>query len=299
MALFDDMLVSYRGAGTIATFLGGFVLVSLLLLSVLVLDPRLNGAMESSAAMIARQEREISHLTRELATMEAKHEQYIQRKKLQHELEGNRRAEQAARERLSVLSTRLEESGEELLQLQGRRRRYVQAYKEQIRSQAEGEVLPTLETRDGRVMESPRIVKVTPAGLQLRYQDGIVRVAVKDLPAGIRQRFQFSEEEAESYLLAEKIEVGELERHIERGVSEIQKATRRKRMEYLEDRIPFLKGRIKSLGKSANNLERKRYYDGRLMDQLRQQIGLAQKELAEAEPEFARLKAGGRAASEN
>jgi F0F1-type ATP synthase membrane subunit b/b' len=249
MALFDDMLVSYRGAGTIATFLGGFVLVSLLLLSVLVLDPRLNGAMESSAAMIARQEREISHLTRELATMEAKHEQYIQRKKLQHELEGNRRAEQAARERLSVLSTRLEESGEELLQLQGRRRRYVQAYKEQIRSQAEGEVLPTLETRDGRVMESPRIVKVTPAGLQLRYQDGIVRVAVKDLPAGIRQRFQFSEEEAESYLLAEKIEVGELERHIERGVSEIQKATRRKRMEYLEDRIPFLKGRIKSLGR--------------------------------------------------
>lgn len=290
MPLFDDMLTSYRGAGTIATFLAGFVLVSLLLLSVLVLDPRFNGGMESSAGLVARQEREIANLTRELAAVEAKFDSYQQRKARQDALAECLRQEAVAKSRVSALSTRIEGHTEDLVAMRGRHDRYAQAYREHIRGRAVGEVLPTLTLPDGRVLESPQIVSVTPAGLQLRYSAGVVRIPVKDLPLSLCQRFQFSEAEAGQFLASEREQQTEFERDIDRSLAALDEASRQKRLTHLEGRIPFLMSRIEACSEELQRQRRKPLPHLKTVTELQDRIILDRRELLKAETELHRLR---------
>ena len=290
MPLFDDMLTSYRGAGTIATFLAAFVLVSFLFLSVLVLDPRFNGSIESSAGLIARQEREIGRLTQELAAVEAKFETYQQRKEQGAAIARYLKQEADAKASLSDLSGRISRYERVLDEVRTRRARHARGYREHVREKAVGETLPTMNLPDGRVLESPQIVKVTPAGLQLRYSAGIVRIPVKDLPLSVRQRFQFGEEETEQFLTAERSQVADLERDIDRDLAAINDANRGKRIDYLERRIPTLRNRIEACSRALEEHHRKPLPHLRAVIDLKDRMTLDRRALLQAESELQRLR---------
>ena len=67
MAIFDDLLTSYRGAGVIGTLMGIFVLGGFILLSVFAFDPQYNGSMQSIDSVLSAQSREIASLEAQLA----------------------------------------------------------------------------------------------------------------------------------------------------------------------------------------------------------------------------------------
>lgn len=290
MPLFDDMLTSYRGASTIATFLAAFVLVSLLILSVLVLDPRFNGSIESSTGFVARQEREIARLTREVGTAEARFQTYQQRKAQSAALDSYLKQEADAQIREEKLSSQVEDCVNQLTQVRARRARHAQAYRQHIRDEAIGETLPTMSLPDGRVLESPQIVRASPAGLQLRYSAGVVRIPVKDLPGSLRQRFQFTETEADQFLASERDKLAEFERDIDRNLAAINETGRRKRIEHLEGRIPLLRRRIEACLRELDEQHRRPLPHLRTVIDLRDRIALDKRALSQADSELQKLR---------
>ncbi|MCW1915889.1 hypothetical protein OJ996_20040 [Luteolibacter sp. GHJ8] len=258
----------------------------------LVLDPRFNGSIESSAGLIARQEREIVRLTREVAMMETRFESYQQRKSQATTLAGYLKQAADFSARSADLSRQIEDAGKSLDRIQSRRARHAEAYREHIRAKAVGETLPTMNLTDGRVLESPRIIKVTPAGLQLRYSAGIVRVPVKDLPFSVRQRFQFSEEEAAEFLTEERGQVAEFEREIDQDLEIINEANLRRRKDRLEEKIPRLRERIETFSNQLAEQRRLGSPHLRTIIDLQDRIALDRRALSQAESELRDLSAG-------
>ena len=72
---------------------------------------------------------------------------------------------------------------------------YRGSYIRRARETAVGEKLVNLNLRDGRTYPMATISKVTDAGLEIRHEHGIARIAAEDLPPQWRERFLWGDEE--------------------------------------------------------------------------------------------------------
>ena len=64
--------------------------------------------------------------------------------------------------------------------------------------------LGTVNLRDGRQLDSVKVVKVEPDGLRLEHRDGVGKVRMEDLPSDLSRRFSLDEETASAWRLEEK-----------------------------------------------------------------------------------------------
>ncbi|WP_367872475.1 hypothetical protein [Luteolibacter sp. Populi] len=295
MRMFEDLLTSYRGAGVIGTCLAFFVLVSVVGLSLFVFEPGLNGLGESGPGLVARQEREIGRLEHDLAEAQAKYEDYREARKFHDEVRLNVARQDAADARLTGIAEKIDATQAALAGLRSRQEDYAAAYRDQVREKAAGEVLPTMTLPDGRRLESPVVVQVNPAGIQLRYQDGIVRVPAKDLPAKVRERFQFDAAEMERFLEQEKAMAGKLERDLERGLVEIKDNSRKEQIARLEARIPIIKSRVAARARQYASLRGNPRRNYNTLTMLIRQVDADEKAIFKYEAELAELKAAERA----
>lgn len=291
MRMFEDLMISYRGAGVIGTCLAFFVLASAIGLSLFVFDPGLSGIGESSPAIAVRQEQEIGRLSNALEQAETDYDNYRDAKRFSDEVKAHDARQQKADDRVQDIAGNIEKVQSELAGLRSRHESYASAYREQVRDKAEGEVLPTIELPDGRRLESPVIVKVNPAGIQVRYKDGIVRVSAKDLPEKIRERFQFDANEMERFLEAEKAKAGKLEFEIERDLVELKQNSHKERIAKLEKQSDFLRDRVAACAQQYSALRgnQRRHYKTLVM--LIRQVEADERALRICEAELERLKA--------
>ena len=279
MRLFEDLLISYRGVGVIGTCLAFFVLISVVAMSVFAFDPSLNGMWESNATMIARQEREIGHLKRQAEETQVKYDEYRTTKGFRDAVKANMTRQEATDLRLKGVDESIEKTAAALAEVQARQETYAAAYRKQVRGQAKGEILPTIVTKDGRTLESPQVVEVNPAGIQLRYADGIVRVSAKELPDEMWERFQFDEEEMANYLEAEETTADNYEKGVDKALAEEKRSllkerqnSRKQRIESLEGKIHALKDRVRVASKQYARLRPNPYSNYRTLTMLIRQV---------------------------
>jgi hypothetical protein len=200
--------------------------------------------------------------------------------------------------RLKVVGDKIEQVSASLAEVQSRQDAYAAAYRKQVRGQAKGEILPTIVTRDGRTLESPQVVEVNPAGIQLRYANGIVRVSAKELPEEMWERFQFDEAEMEAYLDQEESTADNYEKGVDKALAEEKKSllkekesSRKQRIERLEGQIHALKDRVRVASRQYASLRGNPYRNYRTLTMLIRQVDLDEKAIRQAELELARLKA--------
>jgi hypothetical protein len=297
MKFLEDLLPSYRGAGVIGTCLAFFVLASMVCLSLFAFDPGLNGMWESTGALVARQEREIAHLNRQVEEMQVKYDTYRNTKQFRDAVRANMIRQDALDLRLKDVGERIEGVAASLAEMQSRHETYASAYRKQVRGHAKGEILPTIVTRDGRTLESPQVVEVNPAGIQLRYANGVVRVSAKELPDEMWERFQFDDAEMEAHLDQEETTADNYEKGVERVLAEEKENlrkerldSRKQRIERLEGQIRVLKDRIRVASRQYASLRGNPYRNYRTLTMLIRQVDIDEKTLRKAELELARLK---------
>lgn len=265
-----------------ALVLGGFVV-----LSMLAYDPQFNGSQKSLDDELVSQEREIALLSRELEGTKARHEIFAAKEaavtRLDELLRKNREDEVKLRE-LAALQKRVNESGTEL---QAEIERYVAAYRSQVRSKAIGETMEKLVTNSGRTFENVTISLVSPAGINLRHADGMVRLGIAELPESLWERFQFDVTESDAFLKKERGEITRLEDGIDAAMKQ---GEREDRFDFLGRRIPYLNKRVAATRDRISNLRRHRNPDPSLVDKLQDQVSADQGELGKLLPEFNRLK---------
>ncbi|MCW1915891.1 heat shock 70 family protein [Luteolibacter sp. GHJ8] len=298
MRLLDDLLTSYRGAGVIGTCLAFFILVSMVGLSLFAFDPSLNGMWESGSAMVARQQREIGVLSRQVEQAQEKYDVYRESKKFRDAVKANTLRQEST-------DTRLKEVDEQIAKLDAKRAAlkeshegYVAAYRKQARGQAKGEILPTIVTKDGRTLENPQVVEVNPAGIQLRYANGIVRVSAKDLPEEMWERFQFDDEEMAAFIDREENLAENYEKGVEKALAEgkedklkEKKALHEAKIQQLEGDIAALKDRVRVAAQQYARLRPNPTGNYRTLVSLIRQVDSDEKAIRKAELELARLKA--------
>lgn len=300
MKILEDMLPSYRGAGVIGTCLAFFILVSMVGLSLFAFDPSLNGMWESTGAMVARQQREIGVLSRQVEQVQMKYDIYRESKRFREAVRANMVRQEATDQRLKEVDEKIEKITAERAGLKARQDAYAAAYRKQVRGQAKGEILPTIVTKDGRTLENPQVVEVNPAGIQLRYADGIIRVPAKELPEEMWERFQFDEEEMADYLDREEDFAKNYEKGVERALAEGQEslrkekvASRKQRIERLEGDIEALKDRVRVASRQYASLRPNPYRNYRTLTMLIRQVKNDEQAIQQAERELTRLKSRG------
>lgn len=297
MKFFEDMLPSYRGAGVIGTCLAFFILVSMVALSLFAFDPSLNGMWESTSAMVARQQREIGVLGRQVEQTQVRYDAYRESKRFRDAVKANMLRQEATDQRLKEVDEKTVKITAERAGLKARHDAYVAAYRKQVRGQAKGEILPTIVTKDGRTLENPQVVEVNAAGIQLRYADGILRVSAKELPQEMWERFQFDEEEMADYLDQEEDIAHNYEKGVEKALAEgkdnlrkEKEGSRKQRIARLEGDIDELKDRVRVASRQYASLRPNPYRNYRTLTMLIRQVENDEKAIRKAELELARLK---------
>jgi regulator of replication initiation timing len=74
----------------------------------------------------------------------------------------------------------------------------------ETREKAIGESLGDLKLESGRIYEDVKIREVTDVGMSVSHASGSARIAAKDLPEALRERFMFDSEAAAELLRAER-----------------------------------------------------------------------------------------------
>lgn len=83
---------------------------------------------------------------------------------------------------------------------------YQGRYRQQIRTDAMGEVVAELKSTDGRIFKNATIGKVTAAGIEIRHEGGSLRLLPEDLDASWHERFQWSRDEVALHLEGERVQ---------------------------------------------------------------------------------------------
>ena len=286
MAIFDDLLTSYRGAGVIGTLMGIFVLGGFILLSMFAFDPQYNGSMQSVDSVISAQSREITSLEGQLA--EAKHSYlgHLEAKGRQSELEALLEKNEDRKAKLEKLGRLRERVREAAAKIDAGVASYVRSYRDQIRNDAVGEILPKVMA-SGRVIENATISKVTPAGIHVMYEQGIARIPANELPDELRIRFQFEESEMAEYLERERARLGKMEETIDAGVENLVTS---ERIKYLDRRSATLNQQLGMARVNLAALRRQRRPDARAIGSTKHQIKQIEAELDKLDQELTQLK---------
>ncbi|WP_035615277.1 hypothetical protein [Haloferula sp. BvORR071] len=289
MKFFDDLFISYRGAGVIGTCMAVFVLASVIGLSLFAFDPSLSGigGHESNAAVIARQEKEIGHLTHDLEDAE---KNYYESGRLADEINRNSARQNAADAKLKEITAKLDQTQAALTCLQTRGVAYAKAYRQQVREKAVGEVLPTMDLPGGRHLEAAVVKKVDPAGIQVSFRDGSIRIMAMDLPEKVRERFQFDSEEMEAFLESEKKQNRQFAQEMDRGLEVAKTKNHQDKISRVEKQIAFLKDRVAACAQQYAVLRPNQNRNYNTLVALIQQVDADQRAIQKAEAELAGLK---------
>lgn len=287
MALFDDMLTSYRGAGVMGTLLGLAVLGGFGLLATLAFDPANLAPGLSLDGTIAAQGRELARLQEELDAAKQRQVRHQELKASAGELELLLTGNQDREKKLDQLASLQERVGDAGVKIDAEAVAYIRRYRDQVRENAVGESVAKLVTMDGRVIENATISQVTAAGVHLRHADGILRLPPDELPLEMRDRFQFDDTEMGEFLARERAEVATFERDVEEGIATKDLTGR---VRYLERRIPVVKNRLARNRNYLAELNKIRQSRSNYADICRKQIKKDEVELKELQPELSRLK---------
>lgn len=282
-----DILDSFKGAGVIGTFLGAFVLIGFVFLSLLVFDPRFATPFTSDTGIVRDQAQAILRLEADWERLRDREKILEERRREVQELETILRSNETKAAAVQALAEAISSEKRAIEKIEEAHRDYRSQYRAKLRKEAAGETMEELVTAEGKILKEVVIVAVSPVGLHVRHRDGTARIAFTNLSTEIQQRFQFDLEEMETYLESESRGNLEHERMIDGKLSEILAERRAARSEFLMKRVPLLKQRVWE--RSQRLASRERFSSQFELWRLQELEARDREELQRLLPEYQRL----------
>lgn len=252
-----DLFTSARGPGLIGTVLALIVVGGFGLLYLFVFDKSLQGEGRTIEDVIRDQTSSIEGLQSQIASAEKRiDEGQVRRKQLSDLKLETGRSENLARTIATRTGAR-DRAADAIAGTASNFDDYRNRYRQAERARAKDEEIPDFETSDGLAFSNVRILSVDAIGMQVRHDGGIKRIPQEKLPAELRDRFQFDEDE--SQLAREK----EADQHVAySGKVDIANLTKRiKQIDYQigerEDDIAKLEAKIDSAKANLKPTERR------------------------------------------
>ncbi len=146
---------------------------------------------QSIEAVISQQKKEIEDLQQRVSSAEkvlTKGDALLATEK---ELATVKRGNQARESNLSTLKKDIASANEAITAIEKEFTDYKNQYRAFVRAKAKGRTVGHLETHKGEVFENVTIREVTPIGLQIRSDAGLVRIPYEELPDALQEEFQF------------------------------------------------------------------------------------------------------------
>lgn len=179
-----------------------------------------NGGNESIEAVIARNTNEIGSYQASLVHAKGKMDGAPVRNSNASELAKLKREAVLLKEKIGGLQKSVEAKNAELARKHEEFEGYKDEYRAFARAKAKGEKMESLTTLSGAVYKDVNIREVTAIGMQIRHEEGQKRIPFEDLPAELKDRFQFDPKQKEKAIAQETVERSEHEAAV--GVANIE-----------------------------------------------------------------------------
>ena len=195
--MFDDFHESTRNVGVVGILLGLLVLAGFCGLGMAVMSgtgkkgPSLESRLKDQARNMEVAKEELESKRRRLTEIDGFREVAAVLK----ETDGAKEAELGV---IAGLKEDISDLQEEVDATQLDFEEYRQKYRDVERASAAGEVLDLSETK-GEDFQKCKVLSVTPLHLRVMLSAGPAGIPYNELPKGIRDRFQFGQEEAEAF----------------------------------------------------------------------------------------------------
>lgn len=193
---FSNFNSSASGPLLVAFLLALAVLGGFMFLGTLTLDPRYWGG-EDLEAVIASNVTQIENRKTEEADLKERLKGYDSLKAKQTELDELNDIVQQQRTRNTNLGMSLVEAKQAVFDTEQNHFDYVQKYRAKVRTEAKGKKMDTFTTTEGVVYKDVTITKVDAIGIGIDHESGGRRIPYKELPAEMRDYYQFGENEAQ------------------------------------------------------------------------------------------------------
>jgi hypothetical protein len=185
---FTDLMSSGRGPGVIGALFALVVLLGFGFLFSLASDPGEDRSLES---VVRDQTKEILTKRGFVATGEASLK--LAPSRIAEAIELTRlNLEGEIQKKLALtLQSEIAASKAEIEERKTAFEAYKDGYRAFVRGKAKGEIIPVLETLTGVIYKNANIREVTAIGIQVRHDDGQKRIPFEELPAEMRDYYQF------------------------------------------------------------------------------------------------------------
>ena len=198
--MFTNFHESSRNVGVVGALLGLFLLAGLTGLGMAVFAALDDGPGKkiSVASKIAEQEMLLEDRKANLAALEEKLAANEELALISGQVDDAQIALDLEEEQISKLESEKARLGEDLAAVTSDFNNYRDRYRIAERSAAVGEVLDLSETKGDDYKECT-VTGISPLHLSIRRSTGSEGIPFQEIPAALRDRFQFSEDEAEAY----------------------------------------------------------------------------------------------------
>jgi len=188
---FTDLMSSSRGPGLIGTLMALLVLVGFGTLYLFVFDARLQGGQKTIEAVIGDQQVEIDALRSAIAGSEERMEDGVRLKRQATELAGLASRAELAGRRIAELEAGRDAETAALAARVAEWERYKEDYRAAEWASAKGEKIDRLTTTSGKEFVQVTVKAVSHKGMDISHEGGLRLITCEELPAELRNRFQF------------------------------------------------------------------------------------------------------------
>jgi hypothetical protein len=224
MAIFDDLISSSRGPGVIGTCVALLVLVGFGILFLFAFDENFRGGDKSIESVIRDQTAELESLKSSVTAKTKSIEVAPERNKIAQEADEVSRQARLNKGKVNGELTIIEKVKGETATIQKSLEDYRQRYRQQVRGEAIGLKYPELKTLSGKIYKQVAISRVDAVGIAFIHTDGSTRADFDDLPADIREYFQYDAKEKERTKTAENLIAGQHAKDVDQAMDAAERA---------------------------------------------------------------------------
>ncbi len=202
---FSDMMSSGRGPGVIGMILALVVLLGFGVLFMFAFDEGFQGPGKSIESVVKAQAKEIED---DHATIVAGEARLAKAPELVATADSLRKLQLQIKtgvQKIASLKTSVAEGKKAVEAKIKEHEEYKDRYRAFVRGNAKGQTLETLQTVSGAVYKNVTIREVSAVGMQIRHDEGHKRINFDELPAEMRDYYQFDAKQREKALAEEDV----------------------------------------------------------------------------------------------
>lgn len=201
---FSDMMSSGRGPGVIGMVMALVVVLGFGLLFMFAFDEGMQGDDRSIEAVIRDQDKEIKDYEARMDSGRKSLDLAPGRITAAKDVSRLKSESASLQEKITNLTQSVEAAKTAFAKTRESFEGYKDEYRALVRGKAKGTTLDQLKTASGVVYEKVNVRSITPVGMEVIHEGGHTRIPFEELPAEMRDYYQFDASQKDKALAAEE-----------------------------------------------------------------------------------------------